>query len=111
MIREYDVSYADSGRVPYSKEFFLAATISLWLNFFMFPNSEANEIRVETFPMVWKVVRGTRVAISLSYLSSIYARLDMIIDGLRSPQGKPSELQVHCLLGWLVCYYPQSYNG
>lgn len=54
MIREYNISYANFGRIPYSEELFLAMTISLWPGSFVFPNSEGNKIRVEIFPRVCK---------------------------------------------------------
>lgn len=92
--KEYDTPYSASGKSEYSEELFLAATLALWLSFFVVPNSEGNEVRIEIFPMA----RGIRTTMGLSCLSSIYTRLDIVTDKKKPPQFKKGELQIHYML-------------
>lgn len=91
-IKDYDIPYSAVGKEQHSEDLFLAPTLVLWLSSFVFPNSKGNDIRVETFPMAYQMVKGMRRTVRLSCLSSIYTRLDVLIKKKKSPQYKKGKL-------------------
>lgn len=82
--KEYDVAFSALGRPQYLEDLFLAATLILWLSFFVFPNNGGNEAWIKTFLMACQMARGTRTVVGLSCLAS-YTRLDTVTNKKRSP--------------------------
>lgn len=107
---DYDTSYNCVGKERLYSEDCSWPPLSIGCVPSIFPLSETNEVRAETFIMATRMAKGDQMVVGVSSLAFFCGRLDVAADGKGALHAKSFTLSLAFLSWWLSCYCPETYN-
>ncbi|KAJ4820239.1 hypothetical protein LUZ62_032805 [Rhynchospora pubera] len=99
---------SDLTSLPLDDETILAAFLSFWLCYFVFPRRPIGMIRPEVFVMAGFMARGEVMALGGPVLANLFRSLRLVASS-PDPSFVPAVVPFHFLFGWIRAYWPSTF--